>query len=215
MNRVADERRTRVKICGITRVDDALTAATLGADAVGLVFYPPSPRAVKISQARDIASAVPPFVTVVALFVNPSPEDVAAVLRAVPVDLLQFHGSESAEECLQFGRPYIKAISMRHDVELSRSVLEHDSARALLLDAYKVGVPGGTGTSFDWSMVPDRPGKPIILAGGLTVENVASAIRQVEPYAVDVSGGVEASRGIKDPRKIAAFVREVNSVRRG
>ncbi len=212
---MADEGRTRVKICGITRVDDALAAARFGADAVGLVFYPPSPRAVEISQARDIANAVPPFVTVVALFVNPSPEDVEAVLRAVPVDLLQFHGSESAEECLQFGRPYIKGISMRHEVELSRSVLEHRAARALLLDSYKVGVPGGTATSFDWSMVPDSPGKPIILAGGLTVENVASAIRQVEPYAVDVSGGVEASKGIKDASKIAAFVREVNSVRRG
>ncbi len=213
MNRVGEERRTRVKICGITRVDDAHAAANLGADAIGLVFYPRSPRAVDISQAQEIASAVPPFVTVVALFVNPSPTDVEAVLRAVPVDLLQFHGSEAPEECSRFGRPYIKAVSMRHDVELTRSAREYTSARALLLDSYKAGIPGGTGTGFDWSMIPDELGKPIILAGGLTADNVASAIRQVNPYAVDVSGGVEAGKGVKDAHKLAAFIREVNSVR--
>ncbi len=212
VKRLAEERRTRVKVCGITRADDALAAADLGADAIGLVFYPPSPRAVDIGQARNIVRAVPPFVTVVALFVNPSAEDVAAVLRAIPTDLLQFHGSEAPQDCLRFGRPYIKAIPMRHDADLTRSARDYESARALLLDTYKEGVPGGTGSRFDWSMIPDDVGKPVILAGGLTVENVASAIRQVRPYAVDVSGGVEASKGIKDARKIAAFIREVNSV---
>ncbi len=213
VKRVGEERRTRVKICGITRVDDAHTAAKLGADAIGLVFYPPSPRAVDISQAQEITSALPPFVTVVALFVNPPPEDVEAVLRAVPVDLLQFHGSEAPQECLRFGRPYIKAVSMRDDVELTRSVREHSSARALLLDSYKAGILGGTGTRFDWSLIPEELGKPIILAGGLTADNVAGAIRRVNPYAVDVSGGVEAGKGIKDAYKLAAFIGEVNSVR--
>lgn len=212
MKRVGEERRTRVKICGITRVDDALAAADLGADAIGLVFYPPSPRAVDIGQAQSIARAMPPFVTVVALFVNPSPADVETVLRAVPADLLQFHGSEVPEDCLRFGRPYIKAVAMRHGAELTRSAREHISARALLLDTYQDGIPGGTGASFDWSMIPGDVGKPIILAGGLTIENVAGAVRQVRPYAVDVSGGVEVSKGIKDASKIAAFIREVNSV---
>ncbi len=212
MKRVGEERRTRVKICGITRVEDGLAAADLGADAIGLVFYPPSPRAVDIGRAHDIASAMPPFVTVVALFVSPSPADVEAVLRAVPTDLLQFHGNERPEDCVRFGRPYIKAVPMRHDAELTRSAREHSSARALLLDTYKEGTPGGTGESFDWSMIRDHTGKPIVLAGGLTTENVARAIRQVRPYAVDVSGGVEASKGVKDAGKIAAFIREVNSV---
>ena len=193
-------------------MEDALAAADLGADAIGLVFYPPSPRAVDIGQAYDIASAMPPFVTVVALFVNPSPADVEAVLRAVPMDLLQFHGSERPEDCVRFGRPYIKAVPMRHDAELARSAREYLSAQALLLDTYKEGIPGGTGDSFDWSMIPQDVGKPIVLAGGLTAENVGDAIRRVRPYAVDVSGGVEASKGVKDTGKIAAFIREVNSV---
>ena len=212
MKRVRVEPRTRVKICGITRVQDALAAADLGADAIGLVFYPPSPRAVDTSQAHDIASAVPPFVTVVALFVNPSPADVETVLRVVPTDLLQFHGSEAPEDCVRFGRPYIKAVPMRADADLTHSARRYGSARGLLLDTYKEGVPGGTGASFDWSMIRGDTGTPIILAGGLTVENVARAIRQVRPYAVDVSGGVESAKGIKDAGKIAAFIREVNSV---
>ena len=205
-------RRTRVKICGITRVDDALAAAELGADAIGLVFYPPSPRAVAIGQARSIVAVMPPFVTIVALFVNPAPEDVEAVLRSVPTDLLQFHGSEPAADCLRFGRPYIKAIRMHKNVSITDSVCESASARALLLDTYQDGVPGGTGACFDWSTIPDEVEKRIVLAGGLTAQNVGDAIRQVRPYAVDVSGGVEASKGVKDPDKVAAFIREVNSV---
>ncbi len=165
-----------------------------------------------IGQARSIVDVMPPFVTIVALFVNPAPEDVEAVLRSVPTDLLQFHGSEPAADCLRFGRPYIKAVHMRKNVSITHSAREYASARALLLDTYQDGVPGGTGARFDWSTIPDDVGKPVVLAGGLTAHNVGDAIRQVRPYAVDVSGGVEASKGVKDPGKVAAFIREVNSV---
>ena len=203
---------TRVKICGITRIEDAICAAEMGADAIGLVFYAPSPRAVGIQQAANLVDALPPFVTTVGLFVNAEPEFVREVLAAVPLDLLQFHGDESPEYCEGFKRPYMKAIRMRDDVSLESSALEYTTAKALLLDSYQPGIPGGTWMTFDWGRIPEKMQKPIILAGGLDAENVAQAIQQTSPYAVDVSGGVEASKGIKDAAKIAAFINEVKRV---
>lgn len=200
--------RTRVKICGITRAQDAEFAAKNGADAIGLVFYPASPRAVDIAQASQVIAQLPPFVSVVALFVNASAEQVKAVMDALPVDLLQFHGDESAEYCEQFDYPYIKAIRMRETTDLLAQVEQYQSASGLLLDSYEPGKPGGTGKAFDWSLIT-KVDKPIILAGGLNESNVSDAIRQVQPYAVDVSGGVEAEKGIKDSKKISAFMREV------
>ncbi len=204
--------RTRVKICGITRSEDGCEAARLGADAIGLVFYAKSPRAVTPDQAVGIAAALPPFVTTVGLFVNPDPDVVEAVLADVSLDLLQFHGDEPPEFCQQFGRPYIKAIRMRDDVDLAAELARYQKSRGLLLDTYQPGLPGGTGASFDWQRVPKNLASKIILAGGLTPENVAEAIKQVQPYAVDVSGGVEVSKGIKDAEKIAAFMGEVKRV---
>jgi phosphoribosylanthranilate isomerase len=199
--------RTRVKICGITRIEDALLAAKLGADAIGLVFYAPSPRAVHIAQAREIVQALPPFVTSVGLFVNAEVAEVQETLQAVPLDLLQFHGEESPEYCAQFNRPYIKAIRMQASTDLAQLAQEYATAQALLLDTYVAGVQGGTGIAFNWQQVPREFSKPLILAGGLNPENVQAAISQVRPYAVDVSGGVEASKGIKDPEKLIAFMR--------
>jgi phosphoribosylanthranilate isomerase len=211
-------RRTRAKICGITRVEDAAAVVSAGADAIGLVFYPPSPRAVGIGQAALIAESIPAFVTVTALFVNPSVEQVQSVLDAVRIDLIQFHGDEDDGFCRQFNRPYIKAIRVRQASDMVEACLRFPGALSLLLDSYKPGVPGGTGETFDWSLVPANLSKPIILAGGLTPENVASAITEVHPFAVDVSGGVEASgsgnKGIKDPGKIQAFMNEVYRVNR-
>lgn len=204
--------RTRVKICGITRPEDALAAARAGADAIGLVFYPPSPRAVTRERAREIVQALPPFVSVVGLFVNARPAEVRAVLEAVPIDLLQFHGDEAPEECRRYGRPYIKAVAMAPGVDLQAATRRYADAAGLLLDTHREGVRGGTGEAFDWSRIPPELDKPVILAGGLTPENVAEAVRRVRPYAVDVSSGVEASKGIKDAARIEAFVRGVNSV---
>lgn len=202
--------RTRVKICGLTRTEDVLVACALGADAIGLVFYPPSPRAVTVEQARLILMDVPPFVTVTALFVNPTVAEVQAVLTQIPaISLLQFHGDESAAFCRQFGRAYIKAIPMRDDVDLAQQASIYDDALGLLVDTYKPGVPGGSGESFDWHRLPQSLSKPLILAGGLTPDNVAEAIKQVAPYAVDVSGGVEASKGIKDNAKMLGFMKAV------
>lgn len=206
------ERRTRVKICGITKAEDAVNAARLGADAIGLVFYAPSPRFVDAHGARAITQALPPFVMAVGLFVNAMPEEVAAILNAVPLDLLQFHGNEPPADCERFDRPYIKAVPMRDGVNLHDWARRYGSAKALLVDSYRPGVPGGTGASFDWSRVPMDTGKPIILAGGLSPANVAEAVRRVRPYAVDVSGGVERAKGVKDADKMDAFFREVNSV---
>jgi len=203
--------RTRVKICGITRPEDAAWAAACGADAIGLVFYPQSPRAVDTGRAREVAAALPPFVTVVALFVDPEPAFVRRVLAEVPVDLLQFHGDEPPEACAAPGRPYIKAVAMRDGVDLHAVARRYASARGLLVDSFREGVRGGTGVAFDWSRIPPDLGKPVILAGGLGPENVVEAVRRVRPYAVDVSGGVEASRGVKDPARVAAFIRGVNS----
>jgi phosphoribosylanthranilate isomerase len=198
--------RTRIKICGITRPEDGLAAAQLGADAIGLVFYPPSSRAVTLDQAQRIVKILPPFVTVVGLFVNEKRSFIEQAARAVPLDLLQFHGDETPEECEGYGRPWIKAIRMRQDVDLLSMEQTYASASGLLLDTYQAGVPGGTGETFDWTRVPQSIAGRIILAGGLTGENVTQAMRVLRPYAVDVSGGVEESKGIKDAAKIDTFI---------
>ena len=205
-------RRTRIKICGITRAEDADAAVEAGADALGLVFYPPSPRAVDVAQAVDAVGNVPAFVSVTALFVNPTVEEVQRVLDSVRIDFIQFHGDEDDDFCRQFKRPYIKALRVRQASDVVASCLRFPGALAILLDSYKPGVPGGTGETFDWSLIPETPPKPIILAGGLEPDNVASAITQIRPFAVDISGGVEASKGIKDHRKIEEFVNEVYRV---
>jgi len=201
--------RVRVKICGITRVEDALTAVAQGADAIGLVFYAPSPRAVSIEQAATIAKQMPAFVSVVGLFVNAEERFVKEVTSRVQLDLLQFHGDETPEQCAQYGLPFIKAVRVKLDTNLVQYAKDYSASRALLLDTYTEGVAGGTGHVFDWGLIPPDLNKPVVLAGGLTVENVALAIKQVKPYAVDVSGGVEASKGIKDAAKIAAFMQQV------
>ncbi|WP_455233800.1 phosphoribosylanthranilate isomerase [Thiogranum longum] len=199
--------RTRVKICGITRPVDGKAAAEAGADAIGLVFYANSPRCVDLEQARAICRELPPFVSVVALFVNASREQVAQVLDAVPVDLLQFHGEETAQQCEGFQRPYIKAIAMKQGLDLRATMDKHRLARGFLLDTYHPHVPGGGGVAFDWSQVPSGIGKPLVLAGGLTPDNVCQAVVEVRPYAVDVSSGVEVQKGIKSEDKIQAFIR--------
>ncbi|TRX75716.1 phosphoribosylanthranilate isomerase [Pseudomonas mangiferae] len=199
----------RCKICGITRVEDALAAAEAGADAIGLVFYSRSPRAVNIRQARAIIAALPPFVTTVGLFVDASRCELNETLDAVPLDLLQFHGDETPEHCEGYHRPYIKALRVRPGEDIAATARSYSGASGILLDAFVAGVPGGTGETFDWSLIPADLPKPLILAGGLAPGNVAEAIRQVRPYAVDVSGGVEASKGIKDAEKVRAFLREV------
>ncbi len=204
--------RTRVKICGITRPDDGVYAAEQGADAIGLVFYPPSPRAVDKQQAKLIADALPPFVATVALFVNATEAEINDVLAEVRIDIIQFHGDEPPAFCEQFDRPYMKAIRMRPEVDLNEIADQYASAQGLLLDTYRPGVAGGTGETFNWDRVPRKFNMPIILAGGLTPENVGEAIKQASPYAVDISGGVEATKGIKDAAKVAAFMRGVTSV---
>lgn len=201
----------RSKICGITRIEDALAAAEAGADAIGLVFYAKSPRAVTAEQARAIIRALPPFVTTVGLFVNASRCELTEILEVVPLDLLQFHGDETPADCEGYHRPYIKAVRVRPGEDLEAICKHYSGASGILLDTYVAGVPGGTGEAFDWSLVPERLSKPIILAGGLSAANVAQAIAQVKPYAVDVSGGVEAAKGIKDPQKIDAFMQAVHN----
>jgi phosphoribosylanthranilate isomerase len=198
--------RTRVKICGITRVEDAAAAAAAGADAIGLVFYRPSPRFVSLERAREIAAAVPPFTATVAVFVNPSREEVEAVIAACGATLLQFHGDEPPGFCAAFSRPYIKAARIRPGLDLLKYLSPHTAARAWMLDAFHEDLWGGTGGAFDWGLVPRDAAKPVILSGGLTSANVADAVRRVRPYAVDVSTGVESSKGIKDAAKIAAFI---------
>lgn len=196
----------RVKICGITSVADAQIAVKAGADAIGLVFYAPSPRAVSIEQAREIAASVGPFVTVVSLFVNAEESYVREVLANVDLHVLQFHGDEPREFCEQFQRPYMKAIRMRPELDVEGAINEYPSASAILLDAYRPGIPGGTGETFDWQRVPVASARPIVLAGGLTPENVAVAIQSTQVYGVDVSGGVESSPGKKDTYKVEQFV---------
>ena len=199
----------RSKVCGITRIEDALLAIAAGADALGFVFYPQSPRAVTMEQARTIIAALPPFVTTVGLFVNADRAELNKLLEFLPLDLLQFHGDETANDCSGYQRPYIKALRVKPDDDIAQLVAPYMQASGILLDTFVPGVPGGTGATFDWSLVPHNLAKPIILAGGLTAQNVAAAIAQVQPYAVDVSGGVEAAKGIKDGAKVEAFLRAV------
>lgn len=203
---------TRIKICGITRAEDALSAANNGADAIGLVFYQRSPRHINVAQAKLLAGTLPPFVTVVGLFVNAEAAFVREVLANVPLDMLQFHGDETPEYCAQFDRPYLKAIRVKAGVDLLQCASDFRSAKGLLLDAHVEGIPGGTGTAFDWTLIPKQLPLPVILSGGLDAENVATAIKQVRPYAVDVSSGVEAGKGIKDAAKVAAFINEVKQI---
>jgi phosphoribosylanthranilate isomerase len=200
---------TRVKICGITRVEDAVAAARLGADAIGLMFYPPSPRCVTPEQARRIGRALPPFVTLVGVFVDPAPEELRAVLAQVPLHLLQFHGDETPEFCSGFGPDYIKAARVRPGLDLVQYAARYGAARGLLLDAFVPGAHGGTGQSFDWALIPRELPLPVVLSGGLEASNIAEAVRRVRPWAVDVSSGVESAKGIKDPARISAFIRGV------
>jgi len=202
---------TAVKICGITRPEDALAAARAGAHAVGLVFYAKSPRHILPERAAEIIRVLPPFVTTVGLFVNATAEEVRATLAGVPVALLQFHGDETPEFCASFGVPYIKAAKVRPGVDLLQYARDYRSAKGLLLDAFVEGSHGGTGSTFDWALIPDQLPLPLILAGGLHQDNVADAIRRVHPWAVDVSSGVEAAKGIKDAAKISAFIRGVRN----
>jgi phosphoribosylanthranilate isomerase len=202
---------TRVKICGITRVQDGLAAVRLGAHAIGLVFYDASPRAVTTEQARLIVDALPPFVTAVGLFVNAQPDAVRKTLAAVPLQLLQFHGDETPSYCSAFGVPYLKAVRVRPGVDLLQYARDFRDARGLLLDAYVEGVRGGTGATFDWSLIPRDLSLPIVLSGGLDAGNVEAAVRAVRPWAVDVSSGVELAKGIKDAAKIEAFMNGVRN----
>ncbi len=204
--------RVRIKFCGMTRSADVAVAVRLGVDAIGMVFHAKSPRNVSIEQANELVASVPAFVTVTGLFMDAEAESVHQVLAGTRIDLLQFHGSESAEFCRGFGRPYIKAVPMRSSVDIGEYSRRHASALGLLLDSHAEGQQGGTGTSFDWSSIPKLDGPRLILAGGLNPKNVAAAIRQVRPYAVDVATGVESAPGIKDLAKMTAFVHEVNDV---
>lgn len=199
--------RTRVKICGVTRPQDIDAAVAAGADALGFVLWPGSKRALDEARLAELSARVPAFVTRVGLFVNQSPELVARV--CAHLDLLQFHGDETAAFCDAFERPWVKALRMRDELDLDAAAETYRNARALLLDAYRPGVPGGTGETFDWSRIPASLAKPVILAGGLTADNVAQAIRSVRPFAVDVSGGVERAPGIKEASRIEAFIQQV------
>ena len=200
---------TLVKICGITRIEDALAAGHAGAHAIGLVFYKESPRYVAPDLAAIIIRELPPFVSTVGLFVNATAAEVRATLALAPVDLLQFHGDEAPEFCGQFEKPYLKAVRMRRDVDLLQYARDYRSAKALLLDAYVEGRRGGSGITFDWGLVPRDVALPVVLSGGLTAQNVSEAVRRVRPHAVDVSSGVESGKGIKDASKIAAFMKGV------
>ncbi|MEY4592643.1 MAG: hypothetical protein RIR18_1538 [Pseudomonadota bacterium] len=196
---------TRLKICGLTRPEDVDAAIAAGADALGFVFYPPSPRAVSAEQAAALIRRIPPFVETVGLFVNEDPQVVLRICQLVPLSLLQFHGDETPEYCRQFDRPFIKAARVRPELDLVEFALAFADARAILLDAFVEGF-GGSGETFDWQLIPDNLPLPIILSGGLNVSNVADAVRLTKPLAIDVSSGVEASKGIKDHVKIAAFI---------
>jgi phosphoribosylanthranilate isomerase len=210
---VRNASRTRVKICGITRPEDGIAAALAGADAIGLVFYDKSPRAVDIQQAQLICAALPPFVTKVGLFVNAAPDFVSNVLATVPLDVLQFHGDESEDYCHSFARPYLKALRMKPGLDLAAAAHDFASAQALLVDAWHEEQYGGTGATFDWSLLGEAVrNERLVLAGGLNPANVARAIGQVRPWAVDVSSGVESAPGIKDKGKIEQFISEVQRV---
>lgn len=198
----------RVKICGLRQASDAVFAAQAGVDAIGLVFYPPSPRAVDALTAAKIAHALPPFVSCVGLFVDATAAQIDQILNNVPLSLLQFHGAESPEFCDQFQLPWIKAVRMRPNIDLHQQRQCYSRAQGLLLDAYKSGVPGGTGDPFDWHRIPVDIAKDVVLAGGIDSHNVQQAIQQVNPWAIDVSGGVESHKGVKDRVKITAFMHQ-------
>ena len=202
--------RTRVKICGFTRIEDAVYAAHNGVDAIGLVFYPFSPRHVEIEQAIRIVNALPAFTSVVALFVDEQEAKIREVLAQVPIDCIQFHGDETAEACRIYGKRYIKAISMREGIDIPALAHYYHDAAGLLLDAFHPDAKGGTGSQFNWSLIPHQLDLPIILAGGLDETNAKLAVQTVKPYALDVSSGVEARKGIKDSHKMAAFIKQVN-----
>lgn len=205
----------RVKICGITSVDDLNAAVSVGAHAIGLNFFPPSPRALTVQRAAVLAKCTPPFLNVVALFVNPERQVVEDVLAAVPsVSTLQFHGTEPPEFCSSFGRPYIKSVGVRGEFDIAAEMGRYIDAAAMLLDSFDPVIWGGTGRSFDWSKIPENRTKLLVLAGGLNPDNVEDAIRKVQPYAVDVCGGVESSPGVKDPDKLISFMRSVERVSR-
>lgn len=203
---------TRVKICGLTRPEDIDAAVALGADAIGLVFYEPSPRSVTLDQAKALVARIPAFVTVTGLFVNPDHRFVESTLQAVPLDLLQFHGDETPEFCGGFERRWIKAVRVRAPGQIGQAFRDYHEAAGLLVDAWDPQRYGGTGQSFNWSLIPDDRPLPLILAGGLSSANVARAIEEVRPWAVDVSGGVEQSKGKKDATKLSDFMKEVHRV---
>jgi len=200
---------TRIKICGITRLEDAQAVTASGADAIGLVFYADSPRAVTTDQAADIAAVVPPFISVVALFVNEPAASIERILSRVPIDLIQFHGDEAPEFCQQFGRPWIKALRVRPGLDIASACRQYRRARGVLLDSWQEGVPGGTGHTFDWRLGAGDLSLPVVLAGGLHEGNVGNAIRALRPGAVDVSGGVESAPGVKDALRIQRFIAAV------
>jgi phosphoribosylanthranilate isomerase len=199
----------RIKFCGITRVEDALAAVTLGADALGFVFHAPSPRCVSVAKARAIARELPPFVSKVGLFVNTAAGEIESTCRAVGVDVVQYHGDETPEQCAQTPRPWIKAIRVRPGLDIAGECLRFAAASAWLFDTFDEKLYGGSGKAFDWRLLPQQHRRPIILAGGLTPDNVGAAIRSTAPYAVDVSGGIEAAKGIKDHDKMRMFIAEV------
>lgn len=198
--------RIRTKICGITRVEDALAAAQAGVDAIGLVFYHKSPRAVSVAQAEKIIAALPPFVSTVGLFVNAPRAEIETLLSQLSLDVLQFHGDETVADCEGFSRPYYRALRMQPGVDIAALAAQYSTAQGVLLDAWVPGIHGGTGERFDWSAIPDNLAKPLILAGGLNADNISQAMQQVQPWAVDVSGGVESSPGLKDADKMRKFL---------
>jgi len=205
--------KIHIKICGITRAEDATAATQFGANALGLVFYPPSPRAISIPQAQAIANVTPPFVQLVGLFVNETAPKIEQILKEIPLNLLQFHGEETPDFCQQFNRPYIKALHLKENSDLNQQIISYRTARGILLDTFNPNLKGGTGETFDWKRIPQNLAKPLILAGGLNPDNIKQAILQVKPSAVDVSGGVEESKGIKSFSKMRAFIQEIQSIK--
>ena len=197
---------TKVKFCGITNLQDAISAAELGADALGFVFYPKSPRFISPKNAKEIIKKLPPFISMVGLFVNQSKSEVEEVIKDCPLNLLQFHGDENESFCKQYNLPYIKAISMKSDVDLLKCIQEYNSAKALLLDTFSKVARGGSGEVFDWKMIPPNTLKPIIVAGGLTPDNVQTLLEVISPYGVDVSSGIEINKGLKDYKLMKKFI---------
>lgn len=201
--------RTRIKFCGLTRRQDVAAAVAMGVDAIGFVMWPDSKRAISVEQLAELAADVPAFVTRVGLFVDQSEDTITACLPYL--DLLQFHGNEPADVCERYDRPWIKALRMRDGLDLAAAAKRYNNASGLLLDAYRPGVPGGTGDTFDWSRIPANLTKPVILAGGLVADNAGDAVHRVAPYALDVSGGIESAPGIKDATRMQAFVDAVQT----